>query len=218
MMDYLSVALGIIGAAAWLPAIRDWYQRPVIEGKFLSSGHMVSAVQVPTANESEYERLEGTVVVLSLSLISLRKSFQLRDFVIRARLGKEVVEMVQFYVPLIVSTSPNQVWTIPQDKDLYFMSTLPKDQTVRCYLRALLPAAYTFSDWESIILEFTSYDGFTSSVVFEKKLVNFRSIAYMSEVIKPLSESEMLAFAEGYHSKVVGGMIVELVSNNQESP
>ena len=159
--------VAIIGALAWLaPWVYEVLQKPTLKGKLISQ-HM---------NKGFYTDKEGLLYFLSVSIISLRKQFNIKEIKIKVKYPGDDKEyngtMCWFRKSTWVDSEGKQIeLRIPSDEFLGFMSTMPKDNSRKCYVTFLVDKG-TMEEFDYVKLEFIPYRGNIQTIKFDKKDIN----------------------------------------------
>ncbi|MDP1615628.1 MAG: hypothetical protein Q8L68_07500 [Methylococcales bacterium] len=162
--ETLETFAAIFGALAWAaPWIYEALQKPTIKGKLISQ-HM---------NKGFFINKEGLLYFLSISIISLRKQFNIKEIKVKVKYAGDDKEyngtVCWFRKSLWVDSDGKKVeLVIPNNEFLGFMSTLPKDDSRKCYITFLVDKG-TVEEFDYLKLEFIPYRGNTQTLKFNRK-------------------------------------------------
>ena len=128
---WLTFSIGIIGAAAWLPTIFEYFKTPIIKGKILST--YASVVTIQGKKQAAY--------VVKLSLFTQNKTLNLKDINISMKFPdtKEIEGNIFMFRSASFMFNENgqdiiKKLRVPIQEYIYNFSSLPKEETVIGYI------------------------------------------------------------------------------------
>ena len=155
---WTAVIIGLIGASAWLPQIKEWSLKPKMEGKIISQYHNYGSLLNDT--------IQGSLVVQKISLFSKNKDFfnkTLKVFLKFPDKEKEVEAQIITTRELIFTFKENgenvrKILNINANEHLLHMSVFLKNSSIVGYL--VLKINFKINiNYEYIRYEFISFSG-----------------------------------------------------------
>ena len=171
--------VAIIGALAWLaPWVYDVLQKPKLKGKLISQN----------MNKGYFRDKEGLLYFLSVSIISLRKQFNIKEIKIKIKYpndDKEYNGVVCWFRKSFWVDAEGKKYelVIPNNEFLSYISTLPKDDSRKSYITFFVDKG-TMEEFDYVKLEFTPYRGNTQIINFNKKDINSNLMLWDENVWK----------------------------------
>ncbi len=163
----LGTIAGIIGASAWLsPLVYEKFTKPIVEGRLIS--HF--------SNKGKFKESECLLNFLAINLISLKKSFNIKETKISVRYkgGKDIYSGSLFWArknSWTLADGGNVSLNISPEHALPFLSTLPKNITTRVYLTFRVDKA-ELEEFDEIVITFIDHSKHESKIVINFSEIN----------------------------------------------